>query len=51
MTVRSAYPDGSTWCMVTLLELHDGLVHREIEYFAEPFEAPAWRAPFVESMD
>ncbi len=45
------YPDGSTWFVVALFELRDGLVHRETDYFAEPFEPPAWRAPFVESMD
>jgi SnoaL-like domain len=45
------YPDGAIWCVVALLELRDGLVLRETEYFAEPFAAPAWRAPFVESMD
>jgi hypothetical protein len=45
------YSDGSTWYVVALFELRDGLVHRETDYFAEPFEPPAWRAPFVEPMD
>jgi ketosteroid isomerase-like protein len=43
-----AYGDGSTWLFASLLGLRDGKVHRETVYFAEPFEAPAWRAPFVE---
>lgn|SRR5512143_1172977 len=45
------YPDGSTWNLAILLELREGRIYRETEYFAEPFEAPAWRAPIVERMD
>jgi hypothetical protein len=44
------YPDGSTWCLAILLELRDGRIHRETDYFAEPFEAPEWRKPWVERM-
>jgi hypothetical protein len=46
-----AYPDGSTWCLAMLIEIRDAHVHRETTYFAEPFAAPAWRAPYVERMD
>ena len=46
-----AYPDGSIWRLAMLLELRDGQVHRETSYFAEPFEAPEWRAPFVERIE
>jgi SnoaL-like domain len=45
---RAAYPDGRIWWTVILLELRDGKVFRETQYWAEPFEAPAWRADFVE---
>ncbi len=45
------YPDGTTWHLVALLELRDGRIHRETNYFAAPFEAPAWRAPWVERID
>ncbi|HLO34945.1 MAG TPA: nuclear transport factor 2 family protein [Candidatus Deferrimicrobium sp.] len=45
-----SYPDGSTWHLAVLLELRDGRIYRETDYFAEPFEAPAWRAPWVERM-
>ena len=45
------YPDGSVWCLAVLLELRDGKVFRETNYFAEPFEAPEWRAPWVERME
>jgi hypothetical protein len=43
-----SYPDGSVWRLAMLLDLRDGQIHRETSYFAAPFEAPAWRAPFVE---
>jgi len=45
------YPDGSTWFIVAIMELRDGLIHRETNYFAEPFEAPEWRTQYVERMD
>jgi len=44
---RMTYPDGRTWFTITLVELRDGLVYRETSYWAAPFEAPAWRAPWV----
>ncbi|HXG26858.1 MAG TPA: hypothetical protein VNL94_08425 [Candidatus Binatia bacterium] len=45
---RVTYPNGEVYLAVTLLELRDGLVWRETSYWAPPFEAPAWRAPWVE---
>ena len=45
------YADGKTWHLAILIELRDGRIWRERSYFAEPFEAPAWRAPYVERMD
>ena len=42
------WPDGKTYHWVSILEYRDGLVWRETQYFAEPFEAPAWRAQYVE---
>ena len=44
------YADGKTWLLVGFVELRDGKIWRERTYFAEPFEAPAWRAPYVERM-
>ena len=36
---------------VVILELDgDGLIARETRYYAQPFEAPAWRAGLVEAM-
>jgi ketosteroid isomerase-like protein len=47
---RMTYPDGSTWHGVQIMELRDGKVARETDYFAEPFPAPEWRAEWVESV-
>jgi hypothetical protein len=44
---RVTYPNGDTYLVVDLLELRDGLVLRETVYWAAPFEAPQWRAPWV----
>jgi hypothetical protein len=41
------YADGSRWLAITLIELRDGLVHRERIYFGQPFAPPAWRAKWV----
>jgi ketosteroid isomerase-like protein len=43
------YPDGGTWHFVTLLTVRDGMIWRQIDYFAEPFEAPAWRQPYLDT--
>jgi SnoaL-like domain len=45
---RVTYPDGAVYLVVDLLELRDGLVHRETVYWAQPFEAPGWRGPWVD---
>ena len=42
------YPNGETWQAVSLFELTDGKISKITSYFAAPFEAPAWRAPYVE---
>jgi hypothetical protein len=37
------------WRVVDVLELaSDGRILRETRYYAQPFQAPEWRAPFVE---
>ena len=48
MTGKITYPNGETWHVVGLLTLLDGRIWREVDYFAAPFEAPEWRAPYVE---
>ena len=44
----SAYPDGSTWFIAALLQLKGGKVYHQTWYFGPPFDAPAWRAAWVE---
>jgi hypothetical protein len=45
------YPDGSEWHEISLIRLKDGRIHRITGYFAAPFEAPAWREPYVERFE
>ena len=45
------YGDGIPVSYVGIGELRDGKVAKMTEYFANPFEAPAWRADFVERME
>jgi ketosteroid isomerase-like protein len=42
--------DGRPVLTVSIMEFRDGKVIRETQYFAEPFEPPAWRARWVERM-
>jgi hypothetical protein len=42
------YGDGVPVSYVGVAEMRDGRVARMTEYFANPFEAPDWRADFVE---
>ena len=45
------YGDGIPVSYVGVGELRDGKVAKMTEYFANPFEAPAWRADFVDKME
>ena len=45
------YDDGQTFNVVLICELRDGKMWRDRWYFAEPFEAPEWRAQWVERME
>ncbi len=42
------YPGGAIFHVAGVLELHDGRIAKETWYFAAPFDAPAWRVPYVE---
>ena len=44
------YGGGSAYKSVFVFELRDGKIARETAYWAEPFEAPEWRAAWVEHM-
>jgi hypothetical protein len=41
------YLDKPTWT-VSIMEFRDGKVVHETQYFADPFEAPAWRSQWVQ---
>jgi len=45
------YGDGIPVSYVGIGELRGGRVSRMTEYFANPFEPPAWRADFVERIE
>jgi hypothetical protein len=45
------YGDGVPVSYVGIGEAHDGKITRMTEYFANPFEAPAWRAEYVSRME
>jgi SnoaL-like domain len=48
--VELTYADGSRYLGVSVIELRDGKVVKETDYFAQPFQAPQWRAQWVERM-
>jgi hypothetical protein len=50
VTLLARYADGSEWYMIGLWELKDGRLWRGTTYYAPRFEAPEWRAPYVERM-
>lgn len=45
------YGGGQVFDVVLLIELRDGKMWRDRRYYAEPFEAPEWRAQWVEQME
>ena len=50
LEVELTYGDGSVYHGVSIMELRDGKVVRETDYFAQPFDAPQWRAQWVRRM-
>jgi len=60
-TVRRILGQGKLWiteytivyqgrpvCTVSMMEFRNGKVVHETQYFADPFEAPAWRSQWVQ---
>ncbi len=45
------YGGGQVFHVVAVFELKDGKIWRDTRYYAEPFEAPGWRARWVERME
>ena len=42
--------EGRSAFTVSIMEFHDGKVAHETQYFADPFEAPAWRRQWVQQI-
>ena len=47
----ASYGGGEAFDVVMISELRDGKMWRDRWYFAEPFEAPEWRAQWVERIE
>ncbi len=45
------YGGGRIFTVVPIIELKDGKMFRDTRYYAEPFEAPEWRARLVERIE
>jgi hypothetical protein len=45
------YGEGRVFTVVAIFELKDGKIWRDTRYYAEPFDAPQWRADLVERME
>jgi hypothetical protein len=45
------YGGGQVFEVVLIIELREGKMWRDRRYYAEPFEAPKWRAQWVEGME
>jgi hypothetical protein len=45
------YGGGQVFDVVLIIELKDGTMWQDRRYYAEPFEAPEWRAQWVERME
>jgi hypothetical protein len=42
---------GHIYHVANILEFREGKIMRETRYYADPFEAPAWRAQWVEPIE
>jgi ketosteroid isomerase-like protein len=51
VVARSRYPDGSDWYVISLLTFRDGRIAKNVSFFAPCYEAPEWRAPWVEPLE
>ncbi len=46
-----AYPDGSEWYCIDLIEVRDGAIFRETVYWGPPLEPPSWRSGWIERIE
>jgi hypothetical protein len=45
------YGEGRVFAVVAIFELKEGKIWRDTRYYAEPFDAPEWRAHLAERME
>jgi hypothetical protein len=45
------YTDGKVLHGANVIEFRDGKIWKETRYYGEPFEAPAWRAQWVQRIE
>jgi SnoaL-like domain len=45
------YGEGRVFTALVIFELRDARIWRDTRYYAEPFDAPQWRAHLVEKME
>jgi ketosteroid isomerase-like protein len=50
MEATSTYDRHDVYLVADIFEFRDGKIVKETRYYAQPFEAPAWRAQWVERM-
>jgi hypothetical protein len=46
----SDYGDRQTYHVIDIVQYRDNKIWRETRYYAQPFQAPEWRAQWVEQM-
>ena len=47
----TTYPGGDVYHMMSAIELEDGLLIHEVDYFGPEFPAPEWRQRWVEPIE
>jgi ketosteroid isomerase-like protein len=45
------YSNGDLWHIIVIAHLRDGKLARTTTWYAAPFDAPEWRAPYVERFE
>jgi hypothetical protein len=50
LEATSTYDGQDVYLVADIVEFGDGKILKETRYYAQPFEAPAWRSQWVERM-
>jgi len=46
--VKSLYPDGTDWFVISIVQARGGKIVHSVQYFAPLYDAPKWRKRWVE---